>query len=172
MAQQTVTIGAALNPAQLTINENDTVVWINASAQVQTVTSQDGGATFTTGPIQVNSRSLPILFANASAGVGYTCTSGLNGTVIVRTSFENSVRPFFTAVDRNAMMDSEHTFGLITFDLWSAADCQAHWDAIHDAIANGSMPPAGDDSDGPWAQEKIDRFVAIFTAWKDGAFQP
>jgi hypothetical protein len=172
MAEHSVTISNVLNPANITISVDDTIVWINSSAQVQGVASDDGGATFTTGPIQINSRSLPIVFSPASAGVSYTCTSGLKGTVAVAVSFSATIKPFFTDVDRNAMMDPAHTLGIITLDLWSRDDCQAHWDAINTAIANGSMPPPGDGSDGPWPQAKIDQFVSDFKAWRDGGFQP
>jgi hypothetical protein len=177
MAQKSVTITNALNPAMIVIDAGDTILWINSSQQVQTVTSDDGGMTFTTGPIQVNSESLPIVFQAPSAGVPYTCTSSLHGTVVVGpprvvVSFATTIKPFFTAIDRNAMIDPQHTLGIITFDLWSRDDCQANWDAIRAAIANGSMPPAGADSDGPWPQSKIDQFVTTFIAWKDGGFQP
>jgi hypothetical protein len=90
------------------------------------------------------------------------------------TSFNTDIKPYFTELDRNKMMDSDHTFGIITFDLWSASDVQNNWDAINGAISSGSMPPPGSppDTDGPWEQSKIDKFVKDFQAWKDGGFQP
>jgi|SoiMethySBSTD1v2_1073268.scaffolds.fasta_scaffold1552001_2 hypothetical protein len=177
MAEHSVIIDHSLHPAQISISTDDTIVWINSSQQVQTVTSDDNGQTFTTGPIQINSRSLPIVFSKVSTGVPYTCTSGLKGTVIVQArpiavSFAATIKPYFTAVDRNAMIDPQHTFGIITFDLWSRDDCEANWDAINAAITNGSMPPAGPGSDGPWPQAKIDQFIRDFAGWKDGGFQP
>jgi hypothetical protein len=172
MAEHSVTINNNLNPAQISIIVDDTIVWINSSQQVQTVTSDDGGQTFTTGSIAINSQSLPIIFSQVSGGVPYTCTSGLHGTVIVKISFAATIKPYFTQLDRDAMMNPQHTLGIITFDLWSRADCQANWDAIKDAIANGSMPPAGAGSDGPWPKSKIDQFIVDFTGWKDGGFQP
>ena len=114
MAGHNVTIDDSLNSVQISINTGDTIVWINLSQKLQTVSSDDGGQTFTSGPIAINSQSLPIIFSTASAGVTY----------------------------------------VITFDLWSPADCQANWDAIKNAIANGSMPPAGPGSDGPVAARK------------------
>jgi hypothetical protein len=174
VAQQSVTIGEVLNPAQITVSIDDAIVWTNASTQVQMVTSDDGGATFATGPIQVRSDSLPVVFSNASAGVPYTCSAGLKGMVIVTrdpVSFARTIKPFFTDVDRQAMIDPVHTFGVITFDLWSPTDCRDNWDAINNAIASGSMPPPGDGSDGPWPQAKIDQFAGLFKAWKDGGFQ-
>jgi hypothetical protein len=171
MAQHNVTIdNNGLNPAQIAIVSEDTVVWTNSSTQVQTVSSDDGGATFTTGPIQIGSFSLPIVFSGEATNVPYSCTSALHGSVRITVSFDATIKPFFTVVDRTAMMDPAHTFG-ISFDLWSAGDCQANWDVINDAIAGGSMPPPGDDSDGPWPQDKIDLFVKLFKNWKDGAFQ-
>jgi hypothetical protein len=178
MAENNVIITFDLNPSQITINVDDTIVWINSSTQIQTVSSDDGGQTFTTGTIEVNSQSLPIVFSEPSSGISYTCTSGLHGAVIVQgqldaaIGFEAKIKPYFTELDRNSMMDAVHTFGIIVFDLWSASDCRANWDAIKDAIANGSMPPAGAGSDGPWPQPKIDHFVQDFTAWKNGGFQP
>jgi hypothetical protein len=172
MTEHSVIIGTGLNPAQIAIASGDTIVWTNSSQQVQTVTSDDGGNTFTTGPIQVGASSLPIVFSAEPTSVPYTCTSGLHGTVAVAVSFDGTIKPFFTALDREKMMDSTHTFGVITFDLWSPDDCKTHWDAINDAIANGSMPPEGDDSDGPWPPDRIAQFGKDFKAWKDGGFQP
>jgi len=178
MAEHTVTISGVLTPAQIDIDADDTIVWNNASPQVQTVSSDDGGTTFSTGPIQINSHSLPIVFPVGGANVPYTCTSGMHGTVTVRAqaqpasgvSFAADVKPFFSALDRDSMNDAQHMFGLITFDLWSRDDCQAHWDAINDAIAAGRMPPPDDTGNGPWPAAKIDQFVTIFKKWKDTGF--
>jgi len=179
MAEHTVTIGGVLTPAQIDIDADDAIVWINTSPQVQTVSSDDGGTTFTTGPIQVNSRSLPIVFPVGGASVPYTCTSGLHGAVTVRAqaqpqgggvSFAADVKPFFSALDRDSMRDAQHTFGVITFDLWSRDDCEANWDAINDAIAAGRMPPPDDTGNGPWPATKIDQFVATLKQWKDAGF--
>jgi hypothetical protein len=174
MAEHNVTITAGgLTPSTITIRKDDTIVWINSTTLAQTASSDDG-ETFTTGLIPASSQSLPIIFLNTSEGIPYSCPSGLTGTVIVEgaVSFIGNIKPFFTEIDRNAMMDATHTFGIITFDLWSRDDCEANWDAIKTAIANGSMPPPGDDSDGPWAQSKIDKFVDLFQRWKADGFQP
>lgn len=170
MAQHTVTITAELTPPQITIAPHDVLVWINESQQVESVTSDDGGVTFTTGPIQVNSFSLPIDFAASPSTVPYTCRSGLQGIVTVEVHFETAVKRFFTEADRDAMNDPAHTFGIITFDLWSRDDCEANWQRINDAIANGRMPPPGDG--GPWPLAKVHEFLTTFAAWKDGGFLP
>ncbi|MDQ3820071.1 MAG: hypothetical protein M3362_20670 [Acidobacteriota bacterium] len=91
------------------------------------------------------------------------------------TSFEKDIKPYFTELDRNQMMDSNHTYGVLTLDLWSSQDVQNNWQAIYDAVVtNQSMPPAGSppDTDGPWDQNKISQFDKDFTAWKEGGFQP
>lgn len=172
MAHHSVVIDTVLNPSAITIVEGDRIVWTNSSAQVQSASSDDGGVTFATGPIQPGADSLPIAFDDPTASLPYSCPSGLHGTIAVLVSFERTIKPFFTEIDRNAMMDATHTFGVITFDLWSHDDCRANWDAIRDSIASGRMPPSGPDSDGPWPQAQIDRFVSLFDAWKNGGFQP
>jgi len=174
MTEHTVRLTPAPVPDPLTIETGDTVIFVNESASVENVRSDDG-TTFTTGTIHPGTHSMPILFSAPSPAVTYTTTSGMRGTVIVNlgpVSFFATIKPHFTAVDRNAMIDPAHTFGIATFDLWSRADCQAHWDAILGAISDGSMPPDGPDSDGPWPPAKIAQFVADFTSWKTGGFQP
>jgi hypothetical protein len=177
MIEHTVSVDAALSPDPLEVETDDTVVWVNASGQAQSIGSVDGGQAFTTGPIQPGEQSLPITFASVAPEILYTCTSGLRGTVVVRapggaTSFTASIRPYFTAVDRAAMNDPAHTFGIAVFDLWSRNDCEANWAAILDAISTGRMPPEGPGSDGPWSANKIGRFVADFTSWRDAGFRP
>ena len=169
-----LTSAPAPAPDPVTVETGDTIVFSNESAGVENVCSNNG-MTFTTGAIHPGTRSLPILFSAASPAVAYTTTSGKTGTVIVNpgpVSFFATIKPYFTAVDRNAMIDPAHTFGIITFDLWSLADCRTHWQAILDTVADGSMPPDGPDSDGPWPPAKIAQFVADFTSWKTGGFQP
>lgn len=175
MKAHQVSIGTELNPDPIVVAVGDTVTWINGLTPVQTVSSDDGGQTFTTGPIQPGGHSLPITFL-ADRTVPYTCKSrGLHGIVIARreggvVGFAARIKPYFTAEDRAAMNDANHTFGIIVFDLWSRADCEANWQAIHDAIANMSMPPA--EAGGPWPAAKIQQFVADFTSWKAGGFGP
>lgn len=79
----TVTIGSALKPDPIHIDEGDIVVWSNATTAVQTVSS-DSGQSFTTGTIQPNENSLPITVPGSTA---YTVTpANLHGTVTVRPS--------------------------------------------------------------------------------------
>jgi hypothetical protein len=76
-----VNIGAALNPDPVVMAGNDVVVWTNHTAVVQTASSNDGGQTFTTGPIQPNSNSLPIA---VPASTAYTVSpAGLAGMITV-----------------------------------------------------------------------------------------
>jgi len=174
MTEHTVRLTTAPVPDPVTVETGDTIIFVNDSAAVENVGSDDG-LTFTTGAVHPGTRSLPIVFSSASPGVPYTTTSGLKGTVVVTpgpVTFFATIKPYFTAVDRNAMIDPAHTFGIIAFDLWSPADCQANWDAILGAIADGSMPPDGPGSEGPWPPAKIAQFVADFTGWKNRGFLP
>ena len=87
------------------------------------------------------------------------------------TSFAADIKPYFTQLDREKMMDANHTGGF-TLDLWSLSDVENNWDMINSAVSGGSMPPPPPDSDGPWDQSKIDQFVKDFQAWQDGGYQP
>jgi hypothetical protein len=81
MTQLAVNISAALSPDPANISAGDSVVWNNNTAGVQTVSSDDGGRTFTTGPIQPGSNSLPIAVPASSS---YTVApAGLHGNVVV-----------------------------------------------------------------------------------------
>ncbi len=79
------------------------------------------------------------------------------GTQMVTCGFKDVVKPFFTDCYRSHM--------LFMFDLWDAASVQANWQAIHDAIANGSMPIPGC----PGTFNK-DGFLEAFQCWKDQGF--
>ena len=81
------------------------------------------------------------------------------------TSFATTIKPYFSASERNAMMDANHTGGF-TLDLWSRDDVQNYYDTIKGAIDSQSMPPGG------WAIEKITAFDADFGAWQSGGYQP
>jgi hypothetical protein len=70
-------------------------------------------------------------------------------------SYAADVKPLFTEADQESMS--------FMFDLWSYDDVKDHADAIHGAVADGSMPP-GD----PWSGDQ----VATFKAWMDGGYQP
>ncbi|MGA2736749.1 MAG: hypothetical protein ABSG65_04785 [Bryobacteraceae bacterium] len=81
MKQVNVTIVSILNPDPVQIDSGDIVVWTNNTTAVQTVSSNDGGQTFTTGPVQPGANSLPITVPTTT---GYTVSpAGLAGTVIV-----------------------------------------------------------------------------------------
>jgi hypothetical protein len=78
-------------------------------------------------------------------------------------TFSGTIKPYFTDCYRDHM-----TF---MFDLWSLADVQNNWQAIYDAVDNGSMPREGC-PEGVWDDNQKRRFLADFQAWKDGGFQP
>lgn len=79
--QATVTITTALQPDPVKIHAGDIVVWVNSTKAVQTVSSNDGGQTFTTGPVQPDANSLPITVPKTTA---YSVSpAGLKGTVSV-----------------------------------------------------------------------------------------
>jgi hypothetical protein len=80
------------------------------------------------------------------------------------TSFDKTIKPYFTSDDRNAMKDANHTGGF-TLDLWSKGDVQKHFDGIKGAIDSQSMPPGG------WPDDKIKAFDKDFDSWKAGGFQ-
>jgi hypothetical protein len=87
--------------------------------------------------------------------------------------FASTIQPYFTQLDRDQMMDANHTSGF-TLDLWSASDVQQNFAMISRVIQRGQMPPAGSPpySDGPWAQSKITQFLSDFNAWKAAGFPP
>ena len=70
-------------------------------------------------------------------------------------SFEAHVKPMFRSRDRDSM--------IFAFDLWSAADVQAHAAEILDRLRNGTMP-----CDGAWPRERTD----LFARWTESGFQP
>ena len=90
-------------------------------------------------------------------------------------SFAATIKPYFTALDRQQMMDAGHT-GESTLDLWDPGQVQQNFDSIFNVIDSGLMPPAPStnppDSDGPWSNDKIAQFESDFNAWKAGGFQP
>lgn len=71
--------------------------------------------------------------------------------------FASTVKPFFTDCYRQHMM--------FRFDLWDPTAVQNNWQAIHDAVANGSMPAAG--CPGTFDQNA---FLTAFQCWKDQGF--
>ncbi|HUI84588.1 MAG TPA: hypothetical protein VL240_10205 [Candidatus Binatia bacterium] len=71
--------------------------------------------------------------------------------------FASTVKPFFTDCYRSHM--------LFMFDLWDPTAVQNNWQAIHDAVANGSMPAPG--CPGTFDQSG---FLTAFQCWKDQGF--
>jgi hypothetical protein len=71
--------------------------------------------------------------------------------------FASTVKPFFTDCYRQHMMSF--------FDLWDPAACQSNWQAIHDEVANGSMPAPGC----PGSFD-MNAFLTAFQCWKDQGF--
>lgn len=64
---------------------------------------------------------------------------------LIRVSFERDIRPLFREEDIEEM-----SFAL---DLSSYEDVSEHADAIHERLAEGTMP-----CDLPWPQEHVERF--------------
>ena len=87
----------------------------------------------------------PGLIGFGGGGYGATC------------GFASTVAPFFTDCYRDHMM--------FMFDLWDKTAVQNNWQAIHDAVANGSMPAAG--CPGPFDKAG---FLTAFQCWKDHGF--
>jgi hypothetical protein len=77
-------------------------------------------------------------------------------------SFASDIKPLFTAMDRDHMLNE---VGM--FDLWSYDDVKTNANAIYRAVKNGSMPPPGDGED-RWPASQVD----TFKQWMDGGFQP
>lgn len=70
-------------------------------------------------------------------------------------SFEADIRPLFRPDDADAMSWA--------FDLASYEDVKANAEAIHERLADGSMP-----CDEPWPDER----VQLFRDWIDGGMPP
>ncbi len=70
-------------------------------------------------------------------------------------SFENDIRPLFRDLDVDAMS--------YVFDLSSYDDVKEHAEAIHQRLADGSMP-----CDGAWPTEEIEKFKQ----WNDEGMEP
>jgi hypothetical protein len=132
-------------------------------AYFQRLNSPDSVAALTTG-----GATSAIIRGKQTAG---PASPNWKGEIDMATSFAADIKPYFTQLDRDQMMDGNHTGGY-TLDLWSLSDVENNWDLINSAVSGGSMPPPPPDSDGPWAQSKIDQFVKDFQAWQDGGYQP
>jgi len=77
-------------------------------------------------------------------------------------SFAADVKPLFTALDQDHMLNQ---VGM--FDLWNYSEVRAHATIIYQAVSNGTMPPPGS-GEVRWPQDQIDKFKA----WMDGGFEP
>ncbi len=69
--------------------------------------------------------------------------------------FERDIRPLFRSEDVGAMS--------FAFDLSSYADVRAYAEAIHERLADGTMP-----CDAPWPDEDVERF----RKWIDTGMPP
>jgi len=72
-----------------------------------------------------------------------------------QVTFERDIRPLFRDGDVRSMS--------FAFDLGSYDDVRANAEAIHQRLANGTMP-----CDSAWPAENVERFQA----WVDGGFAP
>ena len=159
MALTTVTITATgFNPNPVTVNTGDTIQWINGTTDVQDLT----GPTFTTGPIQPGSTSLPLAFDFADPAMGYSSSTGLTGTVIViEAAGANNVhwpqvKALFTDEDVQHMLP----FGL---DLSVKDDVCSNFADILDRVTRngpGRMPPPPRPK---WSNDD----VSLLQRWKD-----
>jgi hypothetical protein len=66
-------------------------------------------------------------------------------------SFANDIKPLFTAVDQDHMLNNEGMF-----DLWDYNDVKTNAAEILGAVKAGTMPPKKDG--GPWSQDKVQKF--------------
>jgi hypothetical protein len=93
--------------------------------------------------------------------IGVIFHPGLGGYGTQQSScgFAATVKPFFTDCYQSHMS--------FMFDLWNPTDVQNNWQAIHDAVNNGSMPAPGC----PGTFDK-NAFLTAFQCWKDSGFPP
>jgi len=76
--------------------------------------------------------------------------------------FAKDIKPYFDARDRDHMLNQ---VGL--FDLWLDSDVCNNYSGIRDAIEQKRMPIPD-----PWPDVKIQTFLPLFDAWKNGGCQP
>jgi len=91
--------------------------------------------------------------------IGVVIGPGGYGGHTMTCGYAAVVKPFFTDCYRSHM--------LFMFDLWDAAQVQANWQQIHDAVQSGSMPSPG--CPGTFNQSG---FMQAFQCWKDQGFPP
>jgi plastocyanin len=72
-------------PPEIHINVGDSIIWFNRGTMLHSATSDDGGATFDTGPLPVGVVSGAIVFSVAGH-VSYHCKShaDMHGQIQVR----------------------------------------------------------------------------------------
>ena len=74
-------------------------------------------------------------------------------------SFAKDIKPMFTALDQDHMLNQEGRF-----DLWDYEDVKANATPIYNAVKSGRMPPEEDAPRWPESQ------VATFKKWMDEGF--
>lgn len=174
------TSGFQPNPA--TVDAPAMIVWANTTSVVQDATSDDGGQTFTTGPIQPGASSLPITFSKgtpAGMKVGYTSTAtGLKGDVIVRVpiqekdkataavSFAKQILPLFTTIDIEHMKPMGVLLGSYSY-MSDPTGSHQNATTVQAYLAGTKQPrmPLG----GPyWSPAQL----SLYAQWMSGGFQP
>lgn len=157
MANKTVVItDLSFNPNPVTIEVGDTITWSNNTQHVHVVT----GPTFTTGQIQPNADSLPIVFDFADPQILYASSAGPQGTIVVNSIQEAivhwpQVKALFTDEDVQHMIP----FGM---DLSNKDDVCSLFEDIVDRVTRngpGRMPP-------PPRPKWSDADVNLLRTWK------
>ena len=74
-------------------------------------------------------------------------------------SFAKDIKPMFTALDQDHMLNQQGMF-----DLWSYDDVKANAAQIYGAVKSGRMPPKEDEPRWP------DTKVATFKQWMDEGY--
>lgn len=179
MTQATVKITATgFSPNPLNIPANTQVLWVNATTTVQDATSDDGGQTFTTGPIQPGQNSLPITFSKGGAKIPYSSTaSGFKAVVSVqampkagaaaaKVSFAADILPLFTAIDIAHMKPMGVLLNQYSY-MSDPSNNHENATTIQEYLTGTQQPrmPMG----GPyWSQQQLD----LYAQWMSGGFQP
>lgn len=157
MPLTTVTIlPIGFSPNPVTVQTGDSIEWLNSTNEVQDAT----GDTFTTGPIQPATTSLPISFDFADPGLNYTSNTGLSGTVIVLGAEVADVHWF----DVRALFTDEDVQHMLPFGLNLADQNEVclNFDDILDRVTRtgaGRMPPPPRPR---WTEDQVN----ILRSWK------
>jgi len=80
--------------------------------------------------------------------------------------FAATIKPYFTDCYHQHMLTQGPKI-----DLWNPATVKQWYPQITNAVQGGSMPAAGC-PDGVWDAAQQAKFLADFSAWKAGGFQP